>query len=146
MKAIVQRVQQARVAINQKVIGEIGHGLLVYLAIHRDDEPDATNYLVNKLVKLRLFADESKAINQSVQAVNGEILVVSQFTLYGDTHKQNRPSFTKSAPPDQAEPIYNKLVNELKSIWAKTQSGRFAADMQVYSVNDGPVTVILPSP
>lgn len=144
MKAVVQRVSEARVEIDQTVVAEIGHGLLVYLGIHRDDGPDDTSYLTNKLIKLRLFADESKPINQSVQAIDGEILVVSQFTLYGDTHKQNRPSFTKSAAPDQAEEIYNKFVNELKSMWSKTQSGRFAADMQIHSVNDGPVTLILP--
>jgi len=143
MKFVIQRVIAASVIINNQTTASINHGLLVYMAIHRDDQIKDCDKWVEKLLKLRIFADEHKPINRSIQDVNGEILLVSQFTLYGDTKGQNRPSFIQSKKPDEALPIYNYFAESLKNRWSKTQLGEFAKDMEIHSINDGPVTIIM---
>lgn len=143
MKFVIQRVQSASVTINQKIHSQIKSGYLIYMGIHKSDSKDDCEKWVDKILKLRLFADDQKPINASIQDVKGEILLVSQFTLYGDAKGQNRPSFMNAASPDLAREIYDHFVSLLQSKWPGTQTGEFAADMQVSSTNDGPVTLIL---
>lgn len=143
MKFVIQRVQSASVTINQKVHSQIKLGYLIYMGIHKDDSKQDCEKWIDKILKLRLFADEKKPINASHQDVKGEILLVSQFTLYGDAKGQNRPSFMDAAAPGLAREIYDYFTSLLKSKWPPTQTGEFAADMQVSSINDGPVTLIL---
>ena len=143
MKFVVQRVSEASVAVEGKKEASICRGMVVFLGIHRDDRLEDCPRWVEKLLKLRIFPDESKPINRSVQDIDGEILLVSQFTLYGDARGQNRPSFLQAAPPDQAKPIYQYFVDLLAAKWPKTKTGTFASEMKVSLVNDGPVTIIL---
>lgn len=143
MKFVIQRVEQASVEIAGEKSARIGKGLLVFLGIHRDDRWEDCRRWIEKILKLRIFPDEQKPINRSVQDTKGEVLLVSQFTLYGDTKGQNRPSFIEAAPPDQAKDLYEKFVQEFKARWPQTQTGEFAADMKVQLTNDGPVTIIL---
>lgn len=143
MKFVIQRTTSASIIINQKITAQIGTGLVVLMGIHRDDTTDLNEKWIDKILKLRIFADEHKPINRSVQDINGEILLISQFTLYADCKGQNRPSFMDAAPPEKAKMIYDDFVVKLKERWPQTQTGEFAADMQVSLINDGPVTVIL---
>ncbi len=143
MRFVVQRVSEASVIIDGKVAAEIKLGLVVLMGIHKDDTPGDCTAWVDKLIKLRLFADEQKPINRSIEDINGEILLISQFTLYGDCKGQNRPSFMAAAKPDDARKIYDHFVELLKKKWPKTKTGEFAADMKVSLVNDGPVTVVM---
>lgn len=143
MKFVIQRVSQATVSINNAVTAKIEQGLLVLMGIHQNDTVQDCNKWIDKILKLRIFPDENKPINRSVQDVNGEVLLISQFTLYGDTKGQNRPSFIEAAKPEKAIPIYNSFVEKMKEIWPKTQTGEFAANMKVSLTNDGPVTIIL---
>ncbi len=143
MKFVVQRVTSASVEIEGNALVSIGPGLLVFIGIHREDSVEGCSRWVEKILKLRIFADEHKPINCSIQDIDGEILLISQFTLYGDTQGQNRPSFIEAAPPEQARLIYEHLVELMKQKWPKTKTGEFAAHMKVNLVNDGPVTVIL---
>ena len=143
MRAVIQRVKNAEVKINDKIVGKIGRGLLVLLAIHRDDTEDKIEKLAVKIINLRIFADKEDKMNLSVKDVEGEILVVSQFTLYGDTSKGNRPSFIESARPDKAIPYYKKFIEKIKGSGLKTATGEFGAMMEVELINDGPVTVII---
>lgn len=142
MKFVVQRVSEGHVTIDGQT-ESIGQGLVVLMGIGKDDSEADCERWVEKLLKLRLFADEAKPINASLKDIQGEILLVSQFTLYGDTKGQNRPSFINAAPPEKAKAIYDHFVNLLKERWPATKTGVFAADMQVKLINDGPVTLLL---
>lgn len=143
MKFVVQRVSEARVKVAGRVIAQIGRGLLVLVAIHREDTQAEADRWIEKILKLRIFPDEAKPMNRSVQDIQGEILWVSQFTLYGDTQGQNRPSFMAAAPPHEAQSIYQYLITQAARRWPRSASGQFAQDMQVELVNDGPVTMIM---
>ncbi len=143
MKIVVQRVLQADVSVDRKICGKINKGYLILIGIgHEDTEQDCIR-LADKLVNLRIFSDENDKINLSLKDVNGEILIVSQFTLYADCRKGNRPNFVQAAKPDKAEILYNYFVNYCKTKVQVVQTGIFGADMKVSLVNDGPFTVIL---
>jgi D-aminoacyl-tRNA deacylase len=144
MRAVVQRVESASVSAGGKITGRIGRGLLVLAAVHRDDGEAQLNWVTDKILKLRIFNDEDGKMNRSVTDVNGGILVISQFTLYGDARKGTRPSYIESAPPEIAEKMYNDLVSRLRKISdLQVEEGIFGAMMKVSLVNDGPVTIIL---
>ena len=143
MKLIIQRVATASVSVDGVVIGQIGKGFLVLLGIHKDDKPEQTTWLVKKLAALRVFEDEAGKMNLGLNDIGGEVLVISQFTLYGNCLNGRRPDFFSAAPGSQAEPIYNKFVEELKGEIVNVQTGKFAAHMVVSLVNDGPVTLII---
>jgi len=141
MLAVVQRVREARVVVAGSTIGEIGHGLLVLLCAERDDAEPQADKLLAKLLKLRIFSDEAGKMNRSVQDVAGGLLVVSQFTLAADLSGGNRPSFTNAAAPEEGRRLYDYFVERARAAHPVVQTGEFAADMQVYLVNDGPVTI-----
>jgi D-tyrosyl-tRNA(Tyr) deacylase len=142
MIALVQRVSDASVAVEGEVTGAIGAGLLVLLGVHRDDTEAELAWLVNKVANLRIFADDEGRMNRSLLDVGGDALVVSQFTLYGDTRKGNRPSFVESAPPEQAEALYEAFVAALADCLSRpVPTGVFGAHMDVRLTNDGPVTL-----
>ncbi|MEX0684557.1 MAG: D-aminoacyl-tRNA deacylase [Balneolales bacterium] len=144
MKAVVQRVTQASVTVNDTVTGKIEHGLLVLVAVHKEDELEEIKWVADKIVKLRVFEDDAGKMNKSLQDINGGILLVSQFTLYGDVRKGTRPSFINSAQPQKAEHLYDQMISYLKNTYSiDVQTGRFAAKMDVALVNDGPVTLIV---
>lgn len=145
MRALVQRVAEASVEIDADEVGSIGPGLLVLLGVSADDEETDAEYLVHKIVNLRIFADDTNRFNRSVVDVRGEVLVVSQFTLYADTRRGRRPDFTRAAPPDLAERLYEHTVSLLRETGLTVATGRFQAYMQVKSQNDGPVTIMLDS-
>jgi len=138
MRALVQRVTNAAVSVDGERIAAIGPGMLVLLGVHRDDGPEQADQLVRKLRALRIFEDDEGRMNLSVEQTGGAVLCVSQFTLYGDTRKGNRPSFVDAARPEQAEPLYERVRDGLHA-----QGGRFGARMQVELVNDGPVTLLV---
>lgn len=142
MIALVQRVKRASVTIDGETVGRIGPGLLVLLGVHRNDGILETEWVAKKCAALRIFQDEHGKMNRSIVDVNGEALVVSQFTLYGNVEKGNRPSFIESGPPDVAEPLYRAFVNTLGGLISRpVQTGEFGAMMDVELVNDGPVTI-----
>jgi len=144
MKAVIQRVRYAKVAISENPKDEISSGLLVLLGIANDDEIEDINWLINKILNLRIFNDEQGVMNLSVKDVDGELMVVSQFTLYASTKKGNRPSYIKAARPEISIPLYTKFVEELESkLGKKIKTGEFGANMQVELLNDGPVTIII---
>ncbi|MDN5347869.1 MAG: D-aminoacyl-tRNA deacylase [Clostridia bacterium] len=145
MRAVVQRVYKARVSVDGREIGAIGHGLVVFLGVGRGDGLEDVLYLAEKIAGLRLFADSEGKMNLSVQAVGGEVLVVSQFTLYGDCRKGRRPSFTEAAPPEEAEKLYERFIEELQRQGVRVATGKFQADMRVEVDNAGPVTLLLDS-
>jgi len=145
MRAVVQRVKEASVKVNQETIGQIGQGLLVYLGVtHEDDQLDL-KYMSDKIPNLRIFEDENEKMNRSLLDVEGELLIISQFTLYGDARKGRRPSFVKAARPNVATPLYEALIEELRGQGIRVETGEFGADMKVTSINDGPVTLLLDS-
>jgi D-tyrosyl-tRNA(Tyr) deacylase len=146
MRVVIQRVREASVKINDEIVGEIQQGLLVLLGIeHVDSELDA-DYLIQKLIHLRIFGDDEGKMNLSVSDISGDLLIVSQFTLFADTKKGNRPSFIRSARSEQARPLYEYFLSQLKkSFSGKIEKGVFGGDMQVELINDGPVTIILDS-
>ena len=145
MRAVVQRVSRARVTVSQKVAGETGRGLLVLLGVtHADTETDA-DYLADKVVGLRIFEDANGKMNLDTAAVEGGILVVSQFTLYGDVRRGKRPSFDAAAPPERARQLYEYFVERIRAAGLPCQTGRFQEMMEVELVNDGPVTILLDS-
>ena len=146
MRAVLQRVTRARVTVGDEVAGEVGHGLLVLLGVAPSDTPDDARRLADKVVGLRIFADAEGKMNLGVADVNGAVLVVSQFTLYGDCRKGRRPSFIGAAPPELAIPLYEEFINAIKAHGVPTATGRFGAMMQVELVNDGPVTLLVDSP
>jgi len=146
MRAVIQRVSEARVRVGERVTGEIGPGLLVFVGIGKDDSLDDVKYLAAKIPNLRLFKGaEGKDVDRSVADVGGSLLVVSQFTLYGDARGQRRPSFIDAAPPDRARELYEALVRELRAGPVPVATGEFQAMMRVELVNDGPVTLLLDS-
>jgi len=145
MRAILQRVSEARVQIDGATVGEIGHGLLVLLGVTKSDTAEQARWLADKIVSLRIFNDADGKMNLDVAEVGGAILVVSQFTLYGDCSKGRRPSFIDAAPPEVAIPLYEEFINAVKAHGIPTATGRFGAMMQVSLINDGPVTLILDS-
>ncbi len=145
MRAVVQRVKQARVIVGDEVTGEIGSGLLVLLGVGASDTEADVDYLVEKITKLRIFEDENEKMNLSLVESGGDLLVVSQFTLYGDTRRGRRPSFISAASPDKAERLYENFVSRAKMDIKTVETGRFQAMMDVELVNHGPVTIILDS-
>jgi D-tyrosyl-tRNA(Tyr) deacylase len=146
MKAVVQRVSRASVRIDNQTVGEIERGLLVLLGIGKDDFAADADWMIKKLLALRIFPDDAEKMNRSVTDIGGGLLVVSQFTLYGDTRKGTRPSFTDAMPPTEAEQFYNDFMTKLRATTAlKVAEGKFAAMMDVDLVNDGPVTIVLDS-
>jgi D-tyrosyl-tRNA(Tyr) deacylase len=143
MRAVVQRVQRSRVLVGDEVTGQIGRGLLVLLGVAPTDTPAHATWLAEKIVTLRIFEDDAGKMNRSVADVGGAVLVVSQFTLYGDCAKGRRPSFVGAAPPEIAIPLYEAFVNAVRALGIPTATGRFGAMMQVELINDGPVTLIV---
>ena len=145
MRAVVQRVKKTRLSVDGKLISEIPFGLTVFLGVTTGDTEKDASYLAKKIAALRVFEDENGKMNLSVQDVGGEVLLVSQFTLYGDCSKGNRPSFTLAARPELAEPLYEFAVKELQGYGVTVKKGVFGADMQIEQHNDGPVTILLQS-
>ena len=146
MRVVIQRVAEASVTIENKVVASIENGLLVLVGIEDADTQEDIDWLVAKIAKLRIFGDENNVMNLSVQDINGDIIVVSQFTLHAATKKGNRPSYIKASKPETAVPLYENFVRKLESeIGKKIQTGAFGADMKVSLINDGPVTIIIDS-
>ncbi|WP_329804454.1 D-aminoacyl-tRNA deacylase [Flavobacterium facile] len=146
MRIVIQRVSEASVEIEQEIVAQINQGLLVLVGIEEEDTSEDCNWLVSKIVNLRIFADENEVMNFSVKDIAGEIIAVSQFTLHALTKKGNRPSYIKAAKPDIAIPMYEKFVQQLETeLGKKIQTGQFGADMKVALVNDGPVTISIDS-
>jgi D-tyrosyl-tRNA(Tyr) deacylase len=144
MKVVVQRVKEASVTVGNEITGVIENGLLLLVGIHEDDTNNQLTWMCDKIMKLRIFEDEDGKMNRSVSDVKGGILVVSQFTLYGDAKKGTRPSFIAAARPEKAEPMYNQMIEYFKLNSSLTiQGGKFGAMMDVHLINDGPVTLIL---
>jgi D-aminoacyl-tRNA deacylase len=143
VRAVVQRVSRARVTVAGEEVGAIGRGLCALVGITHDDDERGARKLAEKLHHLRVFADEAGVMNRSVADIGGEVLVVSQFTLYGDASRGRRPSWALAARPEQAEPLVDLVVSALRDLGTVVGTGRFRADMQVELVNDGPVTLIL---
>jgi D-tyrosyl-tRNA(Tyr) deacylase len=146
MKTVIQRVSSASVTIDSKIVADIQKGLLVLVGIEDADNQEDTNWLCQKIANLRIFGDENDVMNLSVKDINGEIIVVSQFTLQASTKKGNRPSYIKAAKPEVAIPMYEKFVQQLEmELGKKVQTGIFGADMKVALLNDGPVTILIDS-
>ena len=143
MRAVIQRVAEAHVSVADRIIGQIGPGLLILLGVGRDDTEANAHTLADKIKSLRIFEDEQGKMNRSVSDIGGELLVVSEFTLYGDCRKGNRPSFTDAALPAEAERLYNYFSARLRDAGLKVANGQFQAHMRVALVNDGPVTLVL---
>ena len=145
MRAVIQRVSQAEVQVNGHSIGKIGKGFMILLGIHETDTLEDVEYLVRKISLLRVFEDKEGKMNLSISDIGGSILSVSQFTLFADTRKGNRPSFIQAARPEQAIPLYEDFNNGLKRKGIPVSTGEFGADMNVALINDGPVTIIIDS-
>lgn len=145
MRAVVQRVISARVSVDSRRVATIGHGLLVLVGIGRDDDTGDTAYMAHKIVGLRIFADADQRFNRSIREVDGAVLLVSQFTLYGDCRRGRRPSFDQAAPPREARAVYDALAEAVRALGVSVETGEFQAHMAVESVNDGPVTLLLDS-
>ena len=143
MRAVLTRVNSASVSIEGKVVGQIGKGFLILLGVGPEDTKEDCRYLAEKALSLRVFEDENGKMNRGLEDVGGQVLVVSQFTLYGNCRKGRRPSFTEAAPPDLGNALYEQFLADCASLGYPPQHGEFGADMQVASVNDGPVTLIL---
>jgi D-tyrosyl-tRNA(Tyr) deacylase len=143
MRALVQRVTEARVTVDGDQVGEIGSGLLVLVGVTHDDTPQIASRLADKVGNLRVFDDDAGVMNRTLLDIEGEALVVSQFTLYGDASRGRRPSWTAAARPEVAEPLCDAFASDLKDVGVRVKTGRFRADMQVALVNDGPVTLML---
>jgi len=145
VRAVVQRVARASVTVDDEVVGQIGRGFLVLLGVAGDDTQDDVVYMAKKVAGLRVFEDADGKMNLSLQDVGGQVLAVSQFTLYGDCRKGRRPSFTRAAPPDHAAALFHSFVIELRGQGIEVQTGRFQEHMHVELLNDGPVTLLLDS-
>ena len=145
MRVVIQRVTEAAVSINEEISGKINKGLLILVGIGQDDHTEDIKWLTQKITNLRIFSDDEGKMNLSILDIKGEILLVSQFTLYASTKKGNRPSFIQSAPPTIAIPLYEQFIQSLKETGIAIQTGQFGADMKVSLTNDGPVTIIIDS-
>jgi len=145
MRAVVQRVRRAFVTVDDEITGEIGYGLVVLVGIARDDTKVEAAYLVDKITNLRIFDDQAGKMNLSVKDINGALLIISQFTLYGDVRRGLRPSWIDAAPPEVAEPLYEFFVRQARASIDDVATGKFQAMMQVELINDGPVTILLDS-
>lgn len=145
MRAVVQRVSSAEVRVDDKMVGRVGKGLLVYLGVGKEDTVSDIEYMAEKVSGLRIFEDENGKMNLSVKDIEGEILAISQFTLYGDVRKGKRPSFSDSAAPDKGEELYNQFISRIQGIGIRIDKGIFGAHMMVDYINDGPVTILLDS-
>lgn len=145
MKIVIQRVSEASVKVDGKIVGEIGKGLMLLVGVDENDEKTDADWLVQKVLNLRIFGDEDDKLNLSVKDISGEILCISQFTLIADYKKGNRPSFIKAAKPDKAIPLFDYFKEEIAQSGLKTESGIFGADMKVSLINDGPVTIVMDS-
>ena len=145
MKAVIQRVSEANVKVDGKMVGEISKGLLLLIGIDEEDEKNDADWLVQKILSLRIFGDEEGKLNRSVMDISGGILCISQFTLIADYKKGNRPSFIKAAKPEKAIPLFEYFKTEISKSGLKTESGIFGADMKVSLLNDGPVTIVMDS-
>ena len=146
MRAVVQRASRGRVLVDGDAVAEIGAGLVVLLGVARGDDEAASARLAGKVARLRIFPDDEGRFDRSVLDTGGSVLAVSQFTLIADTAKGNRPSFSEAAPPDGAEPLYERFCAELRALGVPVRTGVFGARMQLELVNDGPVTIVLDSP
>lgn len=145
MRVVIQRAKDAKVLVKEEVVGEIDHGLVVLVGVTHDDTIDDVDYLVNKVINLRIFEDEQQKLNLSLKDVGGSVLSISQFTLYADTRKGRRPNFIKAAPPEQAEQLYDLFNQKLAKQGIDVQTGKFGAMMDVQLTNVGPVTLIIDS-
>ncbi len=145
MRAVVQRVKRAEVRVNGLVCGSIGKGLVVLIAIGREDGDEDIKYMVSKILNLRIFEDEQGKMNLSLKDISGELLIVSQFTLYGDCRKGRRPNFLEAAPPEQALLLYSRFIDEIRKEGFDPKQGEFQKMMELELVNDGPVTILLDS-
>lgn len=145
MRVVIQRVSEAHVKVDGKIVGEINKGYMLLIGIDESDEKPDADWLVQKILNLRVFGDENDKLNLSIQDINGEILCISQFTLIADYKKGNRPSFIKAAKPDKAIPLFEYFKEQISKSGLKTESGIFGADMKVSLVNDGPVTILMDS-
>lgn len=145
MRCVVQRVRQAQVSVAGKLVGQIQQGLLIYVGLGQKDAPDDLTWMLQKIIGLRIFSDSEDKMNLSVQDIHGELLLVSQFTLFGDCRKGKRPSFSSALTPQLAASMFQQFVDLAKNLGLPVATGRFAADMQVQSINDGPVTLLLDS-
>ena len=145
MKIVIQRVSESSVKVDEKIVGEIGAGLMLLCGIDENDQNEDADWLVKKILDLRIFGDEDGKLNLSIKDIQGEILCISQFTLIADYKKGNRPSFIKAAKPDKAIPLFEYFKDELKKSGLKIESGIFGADMKVALINDGPVTIVMDS-
>ncbi len=145
MRSVVQRVSRASVTINGEVVGSIGKGLVVLLGVHADDATTDIKWMADKLIHLRIFEDEEGKMNNSLFDIGGEMLIVSQFTLYGDCRKGRRPGYSTAARPEKAEPFYEQFVDHVQQSGIRTATGKFQAMMDVELVNDGPVTLMVDS-
>ena len=143
MKLIIQRAKNAQVKVHEEVVGKIDNGFVVLLGVGPDDTTENADFLIKKLTNLRVFTDDEYKMNLNLKDVNGQLLIISQFTLYADCKKGNRPSFVNAAPPKLAEELYNYFVEECKKLGIKTETGVFGAHMEVSLINDGPVTILL---
>ncbi len=143
MKLLIQKVQEAKVEVDQTIVGKIQEGLLVFLGITHTDTMTEASWLINKLIHLRIFEDETGKLNLSLLDKKGSLLIISQFTLYADCDEGRRPSFIKAAPPDLAKPLYEQFIAKLKEFKIPVETGVFGAHMKVSLVNDGPVTILL---
>lgn len=143
MKIVIQRVKHAQVEVDDKIVGKIGNGFLVLLGVTHNDTEEQADYLVKKLCKLRVFTDENDKMNLGLKDINGELLIVSQFTLYADCSQGNRPSFTEAAKPAEANKLYEYFCSECEKNEIHVEKGIFGADMKVSLLNDGPVTIIM---
>lgn len=146
MRAVVQRVTQGSVTVQEEIVGRIGAGLLILLGVAEDDDAQDADWMAAKIVHLRIFEDDAGKLNRSLLDVQGEMLVVSQFTLYGDCRKGRRPSFVKAAAPDKGESLYLRFVAQVRQQGITVATGRFRRQMDVALVNNGPVTLIIESP
>lgn len=145
MRAVVQRVKYSKVEVDKQLIGEIGKGLNVLIGISKDDNDDDISYLTEKIINLRIFEDENNKLNKSLLDIGGELLIISQFTLYGDCRHGRRPGFTEALGGDCAIEIYEKFVKKCRKSIKKVETGKFGADMLVTILNDGPVTLLIDS-
>lgn len=145
MRAVVQRVTEASVKVGAETVGRIDAGLLVLLAVARDDASEDADYLADKIINLRIFTDDEDKMNRSLSETGGAMLAVSQFTLYGDTRKGRRPSFIEASPPEMANSLYEYFVGRVRSLGVKVETGVFQAMMKVSLTNDGPVTILIDS-